>query len=38
MDTPVQTLAAIGSAFDITKERVRQIEKKAVLKLRDLVF
>lgn len=33
-----ETLAQIGSEFNITRERVRQIESRAIRKLRDLNF
>ena len=31
---PEQTLAEIGERFDLTRERIRQIEAKALTKLR----
>jgi len=34
---PVETLEAVGSRFDITRERVRQIQNAAVAKLRDMM-
>jgi len=36
-DTPSQTLDTIGKSFGVTRERIRQIESKALEKLRTLV-
>jgi RNA polymerase primary sigma factor len=36
-DTPSQTLETIGKSFGVTRERIRQIESKALEKLRMLV-
>lgn len=33
-EAPEQTLEQVGNRFDITRERVRQIEEKALRKLR----
>jgi len=37
-DEEPQTLEAIGKKFGVTRERIRQIEKKTILKLRRRVF
>jgi len=34
-DTDPQTLDAIGAGFDVTRERIRQIESKTIQKLKD---
>ncbi len=36
-DYPIMTLEEIGKVFSLTRERVRQIEAKALKKLRDLI-
>jgi RNA polymerase primary sigma factor len=36
-DTPVETLEQVGERFDITRERVRQIQNAAVVKLRHMM-
>jgi RNA polymerase primary sigma factor len=33
-----ETLETVGKRFDITRERVRQIQNAAILKLRDMLF
>jgi RNA polymerase primary sigma factor len=33
-DNPTETLKTIGERFHVSKERIRQIEKKAIRKLR----
>lgn len=35
---PVETLEAVGKRFNITRERVRQIQNSAVRKLRDMLY
>ncbi len=37
-DEEPQTLEAIGKMFGVTRERIRQIEKKTILKLRKRIF
>ncbi len=37
-DEEPQTLEAIGKKFGVTRERIRQIEKKTILKLRKRIF
>ncbi len=37
-DEEPQTLEAIGRKFGVTRERIRQIEKKTILKLRKRIF
>jgi RNA polymerase primary sigma factor len=32
---PARTLEEVGKQFDLTRERIRQIEAKALKKLRD---
>ncbi len=36
-ETPVETLEVVGKRFNITRERVRQIQNAAVLKLREML-
>ena len=36
-DAEAETLEDVGKRFDITRERVRQIQKKAIEKLRDML-
>ncbi len=36
-DYPIMTLEEIGKVFSLTRERVRQIEAKALKKLRDII-
>jgi RNA polymerase primary sigma factor len=36
-DYPVMTLEEIGKVFSLTRERVRQIETKAIKRLRELI-
>jgi len=36
-DHPVMTLEEIGEVFSLTRERVRQLEAKAIIRLRDLI-
>ena len=37
-ETKVETLETVGKRFDITRERVRQIQNAAVMKLREMLF
>jgi RNA polymerase primary sigma factor len=37
-ETRVETLETVGKRFDVTRERVRQIQNAAVLKLREMLF
>ena len=36
-DFPVMTLEEIGRVFNLTRERVRQIEAKALKRLREMI-
>ena len=38
LDGPPETLEELGQAFGVTRERIRQIEKKAITKLIDKYF
>jgi RNA polymerase primary sigma factor len=37
IDGPKYTLEQVGEEFDVTRERVRQIEQKVILKLKEHV-
>jgi RNA polymerase primary sigma factor len=37
-ETQVETLETVGKRFNITRERVRQIQNAAVMKLREMLF
>ncbi|MCF7838012.1 MAG: sigma-70 family RNA polymerase sigma factor [Candidatus Marinimicrobia bacterium] len=36
-DTPIETLEVVGERFQITRERVRQLQNGAILKLREML-